>query len=111
MSARLTRMEKNLIDEFKKEITAKFPEDIVKVIVFGSKARGDAGKESDIDIIVVSKKDDWRQGDRIRDIGYELDEKLDYRLSIQVLPESHVKYLKSNDFQFIKNVELEGIVI
>lgn len=111
MQASLTIKEKKIIDEFKKDLMAQFPGDIIKVIVFGSKARGNADKESDIDILVVSRNDDWRHGDRIRDIGYELDDKLDYRLSIQVLPESHVKYLKANSFQFIKNVEREGFVV
>jgi predicted nucleotidyltransferase len=79
--------------------------------VFGSKARGDASKESDIDVLVVTSSDDWKKGDEIRDIGYGLDDEIDYKLSIQVIPESHFDYLRQNNFQFAKNIENEGITV
>lgn len=107
----LTLKEKKVIEEFKQRVKDKFTDEIVKIIVFGSKARGNAEENSDIDILVITSSDDWQKGDEIREIGYELDEYIDYRLSIQVISKSHINYLKSNDFQFIKNIESEGIVI
>lgn len=108
---KLTQKEKKVIEEFKERIKEKFADEIIKIVVFGSKARGDAEKNSDIDILVITSSDDWRMGDEIREIGYELDEEIDYRLSIQVIPESHINYLRNNGFQFIKNIESEGVVI
>ncbi len=108
---RLTSKEKKVIEEFKKRIKNRFADEIIKIIVFGSTARGNTGENSDIDIMVIISRDDWRMGDEIREIGYELDEHIDYRLSIQVVHESHINYLRANNFQFIKNVESEGIII
>jgi len=108
---KLTLKEKQVIEEFKERVKKKFTDEIIKIVVFGSKARGDDEKNSDIDILVITSSDDWRIGDEIREIGYDLDEQIDYRLSIQVIPESHINYLKSNNFQFIKNIESDGIVI
>ena len=108
---KLTLKEKTIIEEFEKRVKDKFADEIVKIVVFGSKARGEAGKNSDIDILVITSSDDWRKGDEIREIGYDLDEHIDYRLSIQVISESHMNYLRSNSFQFIKNIESEGVVI
>jgi len=108
---KLTLKEKKVIEEFEKRVKDKFADEIVKIVVFGSRARGEAGKNSDIDILVITSSDDWRKGDEIREIGYDLDEHIDYRLSIQVISESHMNYLRSNSFQFIKNIESEGVVI
>ena len=108
---KLTLKEKKVIEEFEERVKDKFADEIVKIVVFGSKARGDAGENSDIDILVITSSDDWRKGDEIREIGYDLDEHIDYRLSIQVISESHMNYLRSNSFQVIKNIESEGVVI
>ncbi len=108
---KLTSKEKEIIKKFKQRILQKYSNEILKVIVFGSKVRGDATKESDIDIIVITSSKDWKKGDEIRNIGYELDEEIGYRLSIQVMSKSHIDYLKQHNFQFIKNVESEGIAV
>ncbi len=108
---KLTSKERKIVEEFKRRIEDKFSGEILKVLVFGSKARGNATEESDIDVIVVTSSEDWRKGDKIREIGYELDEEIDYKLSIQVISKSHIDYLKRNNFQFIKNVEIEGVAI
>ena len=108
---KLTSQEERVIKRFKERIESKFGDEIVEIIVYGSKARGDADKNSDIDILVVTLSEDWRLGDRIRETGYDLDEDIDYRLSIQVVPKSHIVYLRENGFQFIKSVDLDGIRI
>ena len=108
---KLTEKEKQVLNEFKRKLWKSFPDDIVEIKLFGSKARGDANPDSDIDILVVTASDDWRKGDAIRGIGYELDDIIDSKLSIQVLSVSHIHYLRSNDFQFIRNIEREGVAV
>lgn len=103
--------ERKIVRKFKQRIEDKFPGEILKILIFGSKARGDATENSDIDVIVVASSGDWKKGDKIREIGYELDEEIGYKLSIQVIPKYHIDYLKRNNFQFIRNVEEEGIAI
>lgn len=110
-ASKLTSEEREIIKEFRQKIEERFPGEILGVSVFGSKARGDATKESDIDIIVVISSGDWKKGDKIREIGYELDEGIDYRLSIQVVSKYHIGYLKRNNFQFAKNIEREGVIV
>ncbi len=108
---KLTSKERKALENFTHILRNKFGDQILEIIIFGSKARGNSQKSSDIDIMVIISNNDWRIVDQIRNIGYDLDENIDYRFSIQVVPESHVKYLKDHNFQFIRNVEKEGIVI
>ncbi len=107
----LTQREKDIIQQFKSEVVKRYPEDVISLIVFGSKARGDASEESDIDILVVTKSDNWRIGDQIRDIGYDLELKHNLVLSIQVVSQSHINHLKKIRSQFMRNIERDGITL
>lgn len=107
----LTQEEKVIIERFKQVIKEKLPGQIVEVLIFGSCARGEAKASSDIDVLVITLSADWRQADVIREIGYNLDEAIDYKLSIQVMSKDHVDYLRKNNFQFINNVDRESIAV
>ncbi len=103
--------EKQVLENFKKQLYRKYPNEILDIIMYGSKARGESGPESDIDILIVMGSNDWRLGDEVRDIGYNLDDSIDYRLSIQVISESHYNYLLEHNFQFVQNISRDGISI
>ena len=107
----LTPDEGRVVRAFRREAEAAFPGEVLEVWLFGSKARGDATDDSDIDLLVVTASDDWRKGDAIRRIGYGLDAEIGCKLSIQVLPAAHMRYLRDNRFQFSHNVEHEGVAL
>lgn len=108
---KLTVKEKRIVEAFKKRVEERYPGELVRVTLFGSKARGDAGKESDIDLLVVIRSEDWKLGDRIRELGYLLELEHGLILSIQVMSEQHLKQLKAIHSQFLEEVEREGIVV
>lgn len=104
----LTQREKDIIQQFKSEVVKRYPEDVMSIIVFGSKARGDASEKSDIDIMVVTHSDNWQMGDKIRGIGYDLELKHNLVLSIQVVRQSHMDHLKRIRSQFMRNIERDS---
>ncbi|MBI3609672.1 MAG: nucleotidyltransferase domain-containing protein [Nitrospirae bacterium] len=108
---KLTVKEKQVVVAFKKSIEQQYPKELVCLILFGSKARGDAGKESDIDILVVIRSENWKLGDLIREIGYSLELEHGLVLSIQVISQQHLEQLKAIRSQFLEAVEEEGIVV
>ena len=108
---KLSIKERKIVERFRHVINDKFPGEIIDVMVFGSKARGDATKESDIDVLVITSSNNWKKGDEIREVGYGLDGEIDYKLSIQVISKVHFDYLRQNNFQFAKNIENESITV
>jgi predicted nucleotidyltransferase len=103
--------EKPIIEEFKRRIEQQFPGELVRLVLFGSKARGDATIESDVDLLVVIRSDNWRLGDEIRGVGYALELEHGVVLSIQVMSERHYDELKARGSTFLTNVEREGLAV
>lgn len=101
--------EKSILITFKKRIDALFPGEIKKILLYGSKARGEARDDSDIDVLVITKGDDWRMRDMIRSVAYDLDAEIGYSLSVQVLSMDRIRFLRDNNFVFIKKVDQESI--
>ena len=72
--------------------------DITKVILFGSRARGDFKKKSDIDLAVL--------GENIAEFSFDVDELTDTLLKYDIVD------LNSNiSDELLKNIQDEGVVI
>jgi len=103
--------EQPILQEFKRRVEQRFPGEVVRVVLFGSKARGDASVESDMDVLVVVRSEDWKMGDEIRDMGYELEIAQGVVLSIQVMGQRQYQELKARGSTFVANVEQEGLAV
>jgi predicted nucleotidyltransferase len=81
----VTDGEKAAMEEAKRLLTEKFPVD--RVILFGSKARGDDDEESDIDLLVLTSKPvHWRERHKMTDALYALQMKYGVIYSLFVVP-------------------------
>lgn len=104
-------LEQPILQEFKRRVEQRFPGELIRVVLFGSKARGDASAESDIDVLTVVRSQDWKLGDEIRDIGYELEIAHGVVLSIQVMGQRQYQELKARGSTFLEQVEQEGLAV
>ena len=83
-------------------------DDIVKIILFGSVARGDDTEESDIDILIITTNSD-ELSDEINSVAVDIILEKDEFISPHVMSEEH--FNKTIDYPFLTNVLKEGIVI
>jgi len=99
---------KEILREFRTEIEKLYSERLEKVILYGSWARGDATKESDIDLIIIIKGKvlPGKEIDRMIDIITEIN--LKYDVLISVYPISEKDYSTVNSPLLI-NVRKEGV--
>jgi predicted nucleotidyltransferase len=103
--------EQPIIEEFKRRVERQFPGERVRLVVLGSKVRGEATTESDVDPLAVIQSDNWRLGDEIRGVGYALELEHGVVSSIQVISQNHYERLHSNGTQFFHVLEQEGVVV
>ena len=99
-----------IFQEFRQEVEKLYGARLVKLILFGSQARGEATQESDIDIMVVLKSP-VLPGDeiiRMADIATQLD--LKYNEFISLIPIAEEDFLHRQS-PFMENIHREGIVL
>ena len=92
--------------EFASQISS---EKIVKMILFGSVARGDDSEESDIDILIVTNRENPELESTIRDIVVDYILKKEVVISPFVMSEEY--FNKTKDYSFLKNVIEEGVLL
>lgn len=104
-------MEHLMQEEFVEGIKSIVGDNLVRIVLYGSVARGTATEESDIDIAIIVKQEfDIELRDKVVELAVDIDLKYDTVLSIVDI--DYNKYLEWQDIMpFYKNIKQEGIVL
>jgi predicted nucleotidyltransferase len=99
-----------ILDEMKREFEAIYGDRLVKMILFGSQARGEGGPDSDIDVLVVLRGpvDDWEEGDRTSEATAAVC--LRHGVLIQRFFVSEDEYADA-PISLLRNVQREGVAV
>lgn len=101
----LSPTEKQALSLFKQRVLAAFPDSVDAIQLFGSKARGDAAKHSDIDILVVLKDMTWQNKRAIRKIASEIIFNTDIVLSVHIFSHQQLDKMKRQHAVFWQMIE------
>lgn len=101
-------VEEALLRGLVKHLNTLYPDEILRVQLFGSRARGDAGAGSDFDILIIVK--DKMSIDRMKIYDYILDVNLEYGLdfSLKIYDKEEFERSKRLGLPFMKNILTEG---
>ncbi|MFQ5685540.1 MAG: nucleotidyltransferase domain-containing protein [Candidatus Scalindua sp.] len=105
--------DRELILMFKDRLPSDVKEHLKRIIVFGSRAKGEAKEESDIDVIVLVDKKTSDIERKLEDVAYQVMWDNDFKpiISLKVFAESRFNSAIKRGFSFYENVQKEGVSV
>jgi predicted nucleotidyltransferase len=97
------------VDKFIETLLHILESRLVYVALFGSKARGDSEKYSDIDLLVVVTDENWQLKNTIIDISSQISLDFDVVLSPRVIGQERWQQMGEEQFTLYRNISREGI--
>lgn len=105
--------DRELLLEFKRRLSPDLATQLKRLIVFGSRARGEAVEDSDLDVIALVEERTPDIEKRLFDIAYQVMWDHDFKpiISLKVFSESQFYNALNKGFSFYRHVEKEGVLV
>ncbi len=97
--------------DFLKRVKEKFGDRIEKVILFGSYARGDAGEESDIDLLVITGGERFEMQKNLSGVAIDILLETGVYISAKAVSIEEYSLMKKIKTGFYQNIAREGITV
>lgn len=109
----ITELDLSPIDDLRDHLLSRLPDIIQRIVMYGSHARGEAGKDSDVDVLVIVDDSSPSVVDEMRSVRYEVMERYQYHplLSMLVLSDKDWQSLSKRSAGLKHNIEREGVTI
>jgi uncharacterized protein len=101
----MNRSHKNAIKKFSKNAKNILKDNLLDILVYGSVARGEAKQDSDVDIIVVVKRNAFKTQMRLASLAFDILMETGEYISVQTLKSKDLK----RDTIFLHNVRRDSI--
>lgn len=100
---------KKIAEDFARHLRAKYGEDIQRVILYGSVARGDYREESDVDMLVVAHNTSWAF--RLKLAADAAEVLMREGVYISAKPVEPTEFARLKATLFGRNVRREGLLL
>lgn len=97
------------LDEFVRTIRARLGPNLVALTLFGSKARGDATSESDLDVLVVVTDRRLEAENSVLDVAFDVSLAHDVYISPRVIERTVLEHPVWRITPFLRAIEREGV--
>ncbi len=106
-------LDKALIEELKQRLPADVLRHIRRMILYGSRARGDAAEDSDLDLVALVDEKTPELEQALDEITYNLMWDHDFKpiISLKVFAEERFRSAAAKGLSFYRNVEREGVTV
>ena len=86
------------VEEFVRRVLGRYRDKIDSIILFGSVARGEAKEDSDIDVLIVVKKEDFKLRRALIGVAFDILLETGNDISVKVLSKN--EFEDRRDFSF-----------
>jgi predicted nucleotidyltransferase len=106
---RLSRADQGALDAYIARLHNQYRDRLQRVVLFGSKARGDADAASDLDVLVVLDDGDWRLRDAVALLAFEPMMEHGVVLSPLVVDTNHYVWWQRHNAPIYHNIVTDGV--
>jgi len=106
-------LDKALIEERKQRFPADVQRHIRQMIMYGSRARGDATEDSDLDLVALVDEKTPELEQALDEVAYNLMWDHDFKpiISLKVFAEERFRSAVAKGLSFYRTVEREGVTV
>jgi predicted nucleotidyltransferase len=105
----LPEAERMAVLDFLMQVHAIYGEEIRQAMLFGSKARGEATADSDLDILLIVAEESWQLRDELCGLSADVSLKHDVLLDARVIGQARWKYMSEVGAGLYQNISSEAI--
>ena len=109
--AGLTPTEHTALRLFKERLFTTFPDQVSSLQLFGSKARGDATKFSDVDVLVVLRDSAGAVRHAVHAVANGVFLETGVDLSPHVVTRDHLQVLRDHGSPLLRQIDHEGVAV
>jgi len=99
------------VREFLASLRQAYGEKVQRVALFGSKARGDDTKYSDVDILLILTDEKWKFRQALSVLVSDIALKYDVRLDIRVISAARWQYMAEIQSGLYQNIARDAVVL
>jgi len=109
----VNKRDQGIVADFRKRLQGELEAAVLKLTVYGSRATGNAGPDSDLDLIAIVKDKTAELEGKLDEVAYASMWEFDFRpiISLKVFSESHFQDALERGFSFYRHIESEGISV
>ena len=105
--------DKQIVIEIKQRFPAEVRRHVSRLILYGSRARGEASVDSDLDLIALVDEITPELQEKMEEVAYSVMWDHDFRpiISLKIFGEDRFRSAAAKGFSFYRNVEREGVEV
>lgn len=111
LPAHLTPAERLATGEFLREVRALLGADLLEVRLFGSRARGEGGLGSDLDLALIVTAAGRARRYQVYDLAFDLQLRHGVEIAPTVIESSRLQELRTRQRRFASELDRDGIVL
>jgi uncharacterized protein len=105
----LSETERVAVLDFLRWVRSAYGVQVQRAMLFGSKARGEATADSDIDLLLIVVQETWQLRDEICTISTDASLKYDVLLDARVIGEMRWRYMSETREGLYQNISSEAV--
>ncbi len=103
--------DRQIVLELKRRLPAEVREHLSRLILYGSRARGEAAEDSDLDLVALVDKKTPELEAQMEEVVYGVMWDHDFKpiISLKIFAEERFRSAAQKGYSFYRNVEREGV--